>query len=131
MFTLWAVDGLLASMLQPSRRRFRRATTVALACSPAPRWGRCTPWAAARRPGLLGLALGLALLCGGCQQGRPPVSLQLAISAGDGADAVARSSLKRLATQVANEYMRNHPEVLLHLRYLPDSDLVESVRARA
>jgi hypothetical protein len=81
---------------------------------------------------LLGLGLALTLVCGGCQRGgNPPVSLQLAISTGEGADVVARSNLKRLATQIANEYMRNHPEVLLHLRLLPDADLVESVRSRA
>jgi hypothetical protein len=59
------------------------------------------------------------------------VSLQLAISTGGGADVQARANLKRLATQVANEYMRNHPEVLLNLRLLADQDLVESVRSRA
>ncbi|MFN6340339.1 MAG: hypothetical protein ACK41W_16675 [Cyanobacteriota bacterium] len=80
----------------------------------------------------LGLGLALALLCGGCQRvENPPVSLQLAISPGEGADQVSRSNIKRLATQIANEYMRNHPEVLLHLRILPEAELVESVRSRA
>lgn len=84
------------------------------------------------RRAVLSLGLALTVLCGGCQRGGPePVSLQLAISTGDGADLQARTNLKRLATQVANEYMRNHPEVLLHLRLLPDRDLVESVRNRA
>lgn len=84
------------------------------------------------RRAVLGLGLALTVLCGGCQRGGPePVSLQLAISTGEGADGLARANLKRLATQVANEYMRNHPEVLLHLRLLPDKDLVESVRSRA
>jgi len=80
------------------------------------------------------IALGLALmvLTSGCQQGDdPPVSLQLAISTGQGSDGVARANLKRLATQIANEYMRNNPRVLLHLRFLPEGDLVESVRSRA
>jgi arabinogalactan oligomer/maltooligosaccharide transport system substrate-binding protein len=80
------------------------------------------------------IAVGLALvvLSTGCQRGDdPPVSLQLAISTGQGSDGVARANLKRLATQIANEYMRNHPRVLLHLRFLPEGDLVESVRARA
>jgi arabinogalactan oligomer/maltooligosaccharide transport system substrate-binding protein len=80
----------------------------------------------------LGLGLALAVLCGGCQRGEnPPVTLQLAVSPGQGSDLVARANLKRLATQIANEYMRNHPEVLLQLRFLPDADLVESVRSRA
>ncbi|MEB3324561.1 MAG: hypothetical protein VKM17_04415 [Cyanobacteriota bacterium] len=84
------------------------------------------------RRAVLSLGLPLTVLCGGCQRGGPePVSLQLAISTGEGADVVARSNLKRLATQIANEYMRNHPEVLLHLRLLPEGDLVESVRSRA
>lgn len=78
------------------------------------------------------LGLGLTLLAAGCQQGAdPPVSLQLAISTGQGADGVARANLKRLASQIANEYMRNHPQVLLHLRFLPEAELVESVRSRA
>jgi ABC-type glycerol-3-phosphate transport system substrate-binding protein len=80
----------------------------------------------------IAVGLALTLLTSGCQQGDdPPVSLQLAISTGQGADGVARANLKRLATQIANEYMRNHPRVLLHLRFLPEEDLVESVRARA
>ena len=59
------------------------------------------------------------------------MSLQLAFSTGEGSDVVARSNLKKLATQIANEYMRNHPRVLLNLRFLPASQLVESVRSRA
>lgn len=83
------------------------------------------------RRAVLGLGLALTVLCGGCQRvGPEPVSLQLAISTGEGADVQARANLKRLATQVANEYMRNHPEVLLNLRLLADQDLVESVRSR-
>ncbi len=58
------------------------------------------------------------------------MSLQLVMSTGDGADAVTRGNLKRLATKVANEYMRINPEVLLHLRFLSDQELVESARAR-
>ncbi|MGA1303863.1 MAG: hypothetical protein ACO3ZD_07450 [Cyanobium sp.] len=70
---------------------------------------------------------------GGHRSGPCPdgAHLQLAISTGQGSDGVARANLKRLATQIANEYMRNHPRVLLHLRFLPEGDLVESVRARA
>lgn len=59
------------------------------------------------------------------------MSLQLAFSTGEGSDVVARTNLKKLATQIANEYMRNHPKVLLNLRFLPASQLVESVRSRA
>jgi len=80
----------------------------------------------------IGVGLALVVLTTGCQGGEdPPVSLQLAISTGQGSDGVARANLKRLATQIANEYMRNHPRVLLHLRFLPEGDLVESVRSRA
>lgn len=80
----------------------------------------------------IGVGLALVVLTTGCQGGEdPPVSLQLAISTGQGSDGVARANLKRLSTQIANEYMRNHPRVLLHLRFLPEGDLVESVRSRA
>lgn len=84
----------------------------------------------------LGLGCALALLSAGCQRAAvdgedPPVSLQVAISTGQDNDQVARSNLKVLATQIANEYMRNHPRVLLNLRLLPESELVESVRSRA
>lgn len=80
----------------------------------------------------IGVGLALVVLTTGCQRGEdPPVSLQLAISTGQGSDGVARANLKRLSTQIANEYMRNHPRVLLHLRFLPEGDLVESVRSRA
>ncbi len=59
------------------------------------------------------------------------MSLQVAISTGQESDQVARANLKALATQIANEYMRNHPRVLLNLRLLPETELVESVRSRA
>lgn len=81
------------------------------------------------------LSLGLALLCSGCvfQPGRrdTPVSLQLAIGTGQAGDGVAKANLRALATQVANDYMRNHPHVLLNLRFLQETELVESMRSRA
>ncbi|MEB3302997.1 MAG: extracellular solute-binding protein [Cyanobacteriota bacterium] len=86
---------------------------------------------------VLSLSVALAVLSAGCQRladyggDDPPVSLQVAISTGQESDQVSRSNLKALATQIANEYMRNHPHVLLNLRMLPETDLVESVRARA
>ena len=93
---------------------------------------RLLPQRLTRSWGPIAVGLALVVLTPGCQLGEdPPVSLQLAISSGQGSDGVARANLKRLATQIANEYMRNHPRVLLHLRFLPEGDLVESVRGRA
>lgn len=79
----------------------------------------------------LGLGLGLALLSGGCRGGLgPPVDLQVAISTGVGNDVVVRRSLERLAVQIAAEFTRIHPSTNLHLRFLPEAELVESVRSR-
>jgi ABC-type glycerol-3-phosphate transport system substrate-binding protein len=76
-----------------------------------------------------GLAVAMALLVGGCQGGpRPPENLQVAIATGAGSDQVVRSSLQRLATQMATEFMSNHPGTNLHLRFLEEGDLVASVR---
>jgi len=79
----------------------------------------------------MALALATALLAGGCQGGLgPPVNLQVAISSGVGNDEVVRRSLDRLASQIAGEFMRIHPNANLHLRFLPEAELVASVRAR-
>jgi len=78
-----------------------------------------------------GLALALALLVGGCQGGaKPPENLQVAIATGAGSDAVVRSSLQRLASQMAAEFMQNNPGTNLHLRFLPEGELLASVRDR-
>jgi ABC-type glycerol-3-phosphate transport system substrate-binding protein len=78
-----------------------------------------------------GFALALALLVGGCQGGpKPPENLQVAIATGAGSDAVVRSSLQRLATQMAAEFMQNNPGTNLHLRFLPEGELLASVRDR-
>ena len=82
------------------------------------------------RPGT-GLAIALALLVGGCQGGpKPPENLQVAIATGAGSDAVVRSSLQRLASQMAAEFMQNNPGTNLHLRFLPEGELLASVRDR-
>jgi len=76
-----------------------------------------------------GFAMAMALLLGGCEGGlKPPENLQVAIATGAGSDAVVRSSLQRLATQMVDEFMRNNPGTNLHLRFLPEGELLASVR---
>ena len=71
----------------------------------------------------------MALLLGGCQGGpKPPENLQVAIATGVGSDAVVRRSLQRLAAQMAAEFMQNNPGTNLHLRFLPEAELLASVR---
>ena len=80
----------------------------------------------------MGFGVGLVLLAAGCQGAlAPPENLQVAIATGEGRDAVVRTSLQKLASQMVGEFMRNHPGTNLHLRFLPESELLESVRARA
>ena len=84
-----------------------------------------------RRLGL-GFGVGLALLSAGCQGSMaPPENLQVAIATGAGNDAVVRSSLRQLSGQMVQEFMRVHPGTNLHLRFLEEHELVESVRSRA
>jgi ABC-type glycerol-3-phosphate transport system substrate-binding protein len=76
-----------------------------------------------------GFAMALALLVGGCEGGpKPPENLQVAIATGGGSDVVVRSSLQRLASQMAAEFMQNNPGTNLHLRFLPEAELLASVR---
>jgi len=85
----------------------------------------------------IGLTLGIgALLSGGCQGNlsasvKAPESIQVAIATGAGSDQVVRSSLKRLADQMAGDFMRVHPGASLHMRFLGEAELLESVRSRA
>lgn len=80
----------------------------------------------------LALSLAAALIAGGCQGGfTPPVHMQVAIATGMGNDAVVRRSLEKLAGQIADEFMRIHPNTKLHLRFLPEAELVESVRSHS
>jgi ABC-type glycerol-3-phosphate transport system substrate-binding protein len=88
-----------------------------------------------RRVGV-GLSLGAALLSGGCQGSLPasikaPESIQVAIATGAGNDQVVRAGLKKLADQLATEYMRVHPGASLHIRFFGEGDLEKSVRSRA
>ena len=88
-----------------------------------------------RRVGV-GLSLGAALLSGGCQGSLPasikaPESIQVAIATGAGNDQVVRAGLKKLADQLATEYMRVHPGASLHVRFFGEGDLEKSVRSRA
>ena len=63
----------------------------------------------------MGLGLGLALLATGCQGPlTPPENLQVVIATGEGSDAVVRTSLQKLASQMVGEFMRNHPGTNLH-----------------
>jgi hypothetical protein len=76
----------------------------------------------------------LALVASGCQGPvalAPPEHLQIAIAYGGGSDAVARASLEKLAGQMAQEFMNNNPGTNLHLRFLPESELVPSLRERS
>ena len=76
-----------------------------------------------------GAGLALALLVGGCQGGpKTPENLQVVIATGAGSDQVVRSSLQRLAAQMAAEFMSNNPGTNLHLRFLEEGDLAASVR---
>jgi ABC-type glycerol-3-phosphate transport system substrate-binding protein len=76
------------------------------------------------------LALVTALL-GGCRWlPQPPVNLQVTISVA-GNDRVSQLSLRRLASQMADDYMRANPGVNLHLRFLPEAELLPALRARS
>lgn len=55
----------------------------------------------------------------------------MAIATGAGNDQVVRAGLKKLADQLATEYMRVHPGASLHIRFFGEGDLEESVRSRA
>ena len=114
----------LFTRLPALRRRLARRRTPLAALA-----GRC------RRRGLpLALAAGLGLLGAGCQGPTafaPPEHLQIAIAYGGGSDAVARTSLEKLAGQMAQEFMQNNPGTNLHLRFLPESELVPSLRERS
>ena len=81
------------------------------------------------RPALLAGLLALAVGCGGCQ--RLPVNLQVSISPGAGADRLSRESLNRLASQMAREFMQNNPGVNLHLRYIPEAQVLDTLSARS
>ena len=81
------------------------------------------------RPNLLPALTALAVACGGCQ--RLPVNLQVSISPGAGADQLSRESLNRLASQMAREFMQNNPGVNLHLRYIPEAQVLDTLSARS
>jgi len=86
-------------------------------------------WMRLRSRAGAGLAMAMALLVGGCQGGpKPPENLQVAIATGVGSDAVVRSSLQRLASQMATEFMRNNPGTNLHLRFLSEGELLPNLR---
>jgi len=76
----------------------------------------------------------LALVASGCQGPAalaPPEHLQIAIAYGGGSDAVARTTLQKLAGQMAQEFMQNNPGTNVHLRLVPETEVVTSVRERA
>ena len=82
-----------------------------------------------RRPSVLLAVVALALASAGCQ--RLPVNLQVSISPGAGADQLSRQSLNRLSSQMAREFMQNNPGVNLHLRYIPEAQLLDILSARS
>jgi hypothetical protein len=51
-------------------------------------------------------------------------------SAGSGADSQTQRSLGQLTRLVAEEFMRNNPGILLHIRLLPEASLEATVRQR-
>jgi ABC-type glycerol-3-phosphate transport system substrate-binding protein len=76
------------------------------------------------------LALVTALL-GGCRWlPQPPVNLQVTISIA-GNDRVSQLSLRRLASAMVSDYMAVNPGVTLHLRFLPEADVLPALRARS
>jgi len=105
--------------LRPQRRNTTRGAGTAFAAHDR----RC-PWL---------LALVLTLPLAGCQGPlamAPPEHLQILIAYGGGRDVVTRTSLQKLAGQMAQEFMVNNPGTNLHLRFLPESELVANLRSR-
>jgi hypothetical protein len=86
----------------------------------------------ARRRSLLGSLLGLALLTSGCGKvWPPPENFNLLLSAGQGEDKIARANLERLATELANEFMRVNPHVRVHLRLTSESEVLPLMHSRS
>jgi hypothetical protein len=76
--------------------------------------------------------LTLALLVGGCRGGMaPPENVQITIAPGAGGDRVASASLRQLAGQMVQEFMRVNPRVNLHFRYVPEGELLRNVGERS
>lgn len=81
---------------------------------------------------LLALLPGLAVALTGCEQGlRPPENVQIYVSTGSGHNVVGQVSMQRLAGQIAQEFMQLNPGVNLHLRVVPQGELLRSVQQRA
>ena len=76
------------------------------------------------------LALVTGVLSGCRLLPQPPVNLQVAVSV-SGGDHISRQSLRRLADQMAGDYMRANPGVNLHLRFLPEAGLLPALRDRS
>lgn len=74
----------------------------------------------------------LILLSGGCVNvTRLPVSLQIAVGTGAKSDVASRTNLQQLTNKIADEYMSLHPDVLLQLKFHPDSELVRNVESQS
>ncbi len=83
-----------------------------------------------RRAAALLLVLATGLL-GGCRWlPQPPVNLQVTISVA-GNDRLSQLSLRRLASQMADDFMRANPGVYMHLRFLPEAELLPALRTRS
>lgn len=82
-----------------------------------------------RGPFLLAGLMAVAVASGGCQ--RLPVNLQVSISPGAGADRLSRESLNRLSTQMAQEFMQTNPGVHLHMRYISEAQVLDTLSARS
>ena len=82
------------------------------------------PWA--------GVGLVLSLLLAGCRGAVAPLeNVQITIAPGAGGDRVASASLRQLAGQMVQDFMRVNPGVNLHFRYVPEGQLLQNVSERS
>ncbi len=89
-----------------------------------------------RRPflGLATLAL-LALSLAGCsglgEALRPSVNLQVLIASGRIAERFNRESLRKVVESEVADFTTANPEVTVHVRYVPEDDLLATMRKRS
>jgi len=81
------------------------------------------PWA--------GVGLALSLLLAGRRGAVAPLeNVQITIAPGAGGDRVSSASLRQLAGQMVQDFMRVNPGVNLHFRYVPEGQLLQNVSER-
>jgi hypothetical protein len=61
----------------------------------------------------------------------PPENVQITIAPGAGGDRVASASLRQLAGQMVQDFMRVNPRVNLHFRFVPEGELLRNVGERS